>query len=94
MWTVTLVLWLACCVTGLAASGYGLYELATAYREPKKKPGDEVVEGDEAVVVGEEAVVEDVAEVAEEENINTVERSLVIDMSEDEDEEDWEVETK
>lgn len=92
MWTVTLVLWLACCVTGLAASGYGLYELATAYRETKKKPGDEV-EGDEAVVVGEEAIVEDVAEVADEANVNTIERSLVIDMSEDDDE-DWEVETK
>lgn len=101
MWTVILVLWAACCFAGLVASGYGLYELATAYREPKKKPeevADAVVVAEDAEVVGDAVVAEEVdvdeeVDIVAEDDINTVDRSLVIDMSEDDDD-DWEAKTK
>ncbi|MFO0945339.1 MAG: hypothetical protein U1D30_05240 [Planctomycetota bacterium] len=41
MWTAFLVFWLGILVTGLAASGYGIFELVVAYREPKSKEKEE-----------------------------------------------------
>lgn len=41
MWTVFLVFWLGIMVTGLAASGYGIFELFVAHREPRSNEPQE-----------------------------------------------------
>lgn len=85
-WTIFLILWLALCVTGIVASGYGFYELFMTDRpaKPKAKAKEEGKEEEADLPAVEPQTASAVQVLEDDEDLDgeSVDSSLEIDLDE------------